>query len=398
MKYFIVITSILSLCWWSCQPTSSNEPQAQEGIEVPSIERSDFGNVDSQAVYVYAIYFPGALQATVTNYGAILTSLSVPDKEGNIEDITLGYDSLAGYLEATPYLGAIVGRYGNRIAKGTFSIDGETYTLAQNNFGNHLHGGIKGFDKVVWDVEEARASIDDAVITLSYTSPDGEEGYPGNLTIKVTYTFTPDEWKIDYAATTDQPTVVNLTQHAYFNLSGNTREDILAHELHLAASRYLPIDETFIPTGELRPVEGTPFDFTEAKKIGQEINADNEQITRGDGYDHCWVLDENYEEVADKEGPYMGALRKVGTLSHSSSGRNMEVYTTEPGVQFYSGNFLDGTIVGKHNTTYTKRMGLCLETQHFPDSPNQSDFPSVVLRPGETYQSQTAYKFGILGQ
>ncbi len=359
----------------SCMPT-----------EQSSLVKTSFGEIDDQPVALYTIGFANGLKAEVSTYGLILTSLLVPDKHGNMGDIVLGYDHLEGYLEASPYFGSIVGRYGNRIDSGRFSLNGKAYTLAQNNGPNHLHGGIKGFDKVIWEVTDTYKTSDSIGITFQYVSPDGEEGYPGTLTTKVTYTFTPSSWRIDYLATTDAfPTVVNLTQHAYFNLSGNPARDILDHELMLKASHFLPVDSTLIPTGELRPVHGTPFNFTQPKPIGKDIEVINQQMQYGGGYDHCWAFD----------GGITSEPRNVGTLYHPGSGRLMEILTTEPGVQFYTGNFLDGTITGKEDIVYKYRSAVCLETQHYPDSPNQPDFPSVVLNPGEKYQTTTQYNFKV---
>ncbi len=357
---------------------TSNQPVGNLSIE-------PFGEVDGQEVNLYIITFPDQLTAQVTNYGGIITSLQVPDQSGTLEDIVLGYDQLDGYLEETPYFGALIGRYGNRIARGTFELEGATYNLATNNDLNHLHGGDKGFDKVVWDVIDNKENGEEISLTLQYVSPDGEEGYPGTLTSTVTYIFSPDALDITYRAKTDKTTVVNLTQHTYFNLSGNAEEDILGHELQLDAPAFLPVDSTLIPTGELRPVKGTPFDFTEAKPIGQDIAQENQQLSFGLGYDHCWVLN----------GGITDSPRRIGSLYHPESGRKVEIHTTEPAIQFYSGNFLDGSITGKRNTVYENRYGLCLETQHYPDSPNQPDFPSVTLRPGEEYTSHTTYTFSV---
>lgn len=346
-----------------------------------AIVREDFGRLpDGTDVDAYTLTNAKGMRMKVITYGGIITHLEVPDKNGNVEDIVLGYDSLQGYLDETPYFGALIGRYGNRIAKGRFTLNGEEYTLATNNGENHLHGGLRGFDKVVWSVEDTFQNEDGVGLRLKYISPDGEEGYPGTLTTFVTYTFTEEGINIAYEATTDKPTVVNLTQHTYFNLSGETKEDILDHILTINADHFLPVDEGLIPTGELRPVEGTPFDFTSPKRVGEEINAQNQQLKLGLGYDHCWVL--------NGEG-----MKKAATLYHPGSGRYMEVLTEEPGIQFYSGNFLDGSITGKYDVVYEQRYGLCLETQHFPDSPNQEDFPSVVLNPGEKYTTQTTYNF-----
>jgi aldose 1-epimerase len=290
---------------------------------------------------------------------------------------------LAGYLKESPFFGAIVGRYGNRIANGKFKLDGKEYTLVQNNNGQHLHGGTVGFDKVFWDIQENNSSAGNG-LRLTYLSKDMEEGYPGNLNVTVDYTLTEEnELRIDYKATTDKATVVNLTQHSYFNLSGNGSRDILDHVLKLNADQYVPVTKVLIPTGQLAPVKGTPFDFNTPTPVGARINDRHEQLQIAGGYDHCWVL-------SDKSN-----LKDAGLLYDSVSGRTLQVLTTEPGIQFYSGNFLTGTITGKGGVVYKHRYGLCLETEHFPDSPNQSQFPSVVLKPGETYSTQTIYKFGV---
>jgi aldose 1-epimerase len=317
----------------------------------------------------------------VINYGGIITSLAMPDRHGKMEDIVLGYDSLEDYLTASPYFGALIGRYGNRIAKGKFSLDGKEYTLAVNNGANHLHGGIKGFDKVIWTAQQQHAD-EGVALRLTYLSKDMEEGYPGNLNVEVVYTLTDrNELKIDYKAATDKKTIVNLTQHTYFNLTAG-KQDILSHNLTINADRFLPVDKTLIPTGALKPVDNTPFDFRKPMMVGKRIGEKDEQLKFGNGYDHCWVLN------AAKDG-----MNNAATLYDSISGREMVVYTTEPGLQFYSGNFLDGSNKGKNNIVYNFRTGLCLETQHFPDSPNKPAFPTVVLNPGETYTSQTVYKF-----
>jgi aldose 1-epimerase len=280
----------------------------------------------------------------------------------------------------------LIGRYGNRIAKGKFTLDGKTYDLEKNNMGNHLHGGRAGFDKVVWKPSMTE-DMGLPILVLKYRSADGEEGYPGNLDVKVEYSLNQNnELKIDYTATTDKPTVINLTNHTYFNLTGNAKRDILDHVIKINASRYVPVDETLIPTGELQSVQETPFNFLEPQAIGARIDADHQQIQYGGGYDHCWVL--NRPRDSDD-------LMFAARVREPNSGRVLEVYTTEPGVQFYSGNFLDGSVTGIGGVVYEKRYGFCLETEHFPDSPNQESFPSVVLRPGETYHSQTVYKFGV---
>ncbi|MCD0462567.1 aldose epimerase family protein [Roseiconus lacunae] len=320
----------------------------------------------------------------VTNYGAIIMSIVVPDKDGKLADVALGYDDIRSYTNAVdkPYFGAVVGRYGNRIAKGKFTIDGEEYSLPINNPPNSLHGGIIGFDKVIWDiqVEESKNAV-----KLSYLAKDGEEGYPGNLSCSVTYTLTDEnEIKVEYFATTDKATPVNLTQHTYFNLAGEGEGDILDHQLMINANRFTPVDETLIPTGKTPAVQGTPFDFTTAKAIGRDINSDNEQLRFGGGYDHNWVLD---------KGGQTGELTLAARVVEPKSGRVMEVSTTEPGIQFYCGNFLDGRLIGKSGKEYVYRGGFCLETQHYPDSPNQPNFPSTILKPGDEYETTTIFKF-----
>ena len=387
MKKILLNALIITILATGCT-NMKKENKTEAGTEEiedtqSAIQKEDFGTLpDGTNVEAYTFTNNAGMKMKVITYGGIITEFEVPDTEGDVQDIVLGYDNLEGYLDETPYFGAIVGRYGNRIANGKFTLNGEEYTLATNNGPNHLHGGIKGFDKVVWTVEETFDNDNGSGIRLKYVSPDGEEGYPGTLTTLVTYTLTDDGLNIQYEATTDKATVVNLTQHSYFNLSGEADNDILDHVVSINADHFLPVDETLIPTGELRPVEGTPFDFTTPKRVGEEINADNRQIEYGKGYDHCWVL--------NGEG-----MRTVATVHHPESGRFMEVLSQEPGIQFYTGNFLDGSITGKDGIVYEQRHGLCLETQHFPDSPNQKDFPSVVLNPGETYSTQTTYRFSV---
>jgi aldose 1-epimerase len=349
------------------------------------IVKSDFGNLpDDRAVFQYTVTNRNGVEMKIINYGGIITSLKTPDKNGVLEDIVLGYNSLDEYLKESPYFGAIVGRYANRIAKGKFKLEGSEYTLAINNAPNTLHGGLIGFDKAIWNVEEVQ-SEEGTALQLSYTSKDMEEGFPGNLNVEVIYTLTDNnELKFAFKATTDKTTVVNLTQHTYFNLTGNTKRDILDHELIIYADAIVPVDNTLIPTGELMPVGGTPFDFTKTHVVGDRINAKHEQIELGGGYDHCFVLRENGSD-----------LKHAATLAEPVSGRKVEVYTTEPGMQLYSGNFLKGSIIGKGDVVYHKRFGMCLETEHFPDSPNQPKFPSVVLKPGETYITVTQYAFGV---
>jgi aldose 1-epimerase len=350
----------------------------------PAVSRAPFGRTpDGTAVESFTLRNAHGIEVRAITYGAVIVSLRVPDRAGRFDDIVLGHDDLAGYLRQPSYFGAVVGRYGNRIAKGRFTLDGKTYTLATNNGPNHLHGGVKGFDKVVLKGESASTS-DGASVTLRYTSPDGEEGYPGTLSARVTYTLTDrDELRFEYAATTDKPTVVNLTQHSYFNLTGG-KTDILGHQLTLDADRFTPVDATLIPLGPLAPVEGTPFDFRKPTAIGARIGQDDEQLRRGGGYDHNFVVNRTGEGLVH-------AARLVDPVS----GRTLDVQTTEPGVQFYSGNFLDGTVTGKGGVVYKKRWALCLETQHFPDSPNQPTFPSAVLRPGQEYRSKTVLTFGV---
>ncbi len=349
------------------------------------ITREAFGTTtDGKDVDAFTLTNAKGLELRAITYGATIISLRVPDRQGRLDDIVLGYPTLAGYLEKSPYFGAIVGRYGNRIAKGRFTLDGKTYALATNNGPNHLHGGIKGFDKVVWSVDSSHHDSS-ATLTFSYTSPAGEEGYPGTLHALVTYTLNDqNELRVDYSATTDAPTPVNLTQHSYFNLAGAGSGDILSHELMIAADRFTPVDSTLIPTGEIAPVAETPFDFRKPTAIGARIAQNDVQLTRGGGYDHNWVL--------NRKGP---DLALAARLTEPTTGRTLEVFTTEPGIQFYSGNFLDGTITGKDGRVYRHRSGLCLETQHFPDSPNHSNFPSTILRPGQEYRSTTVFRFGV---
>lgn len=370
-----------------CKENKKENQSEQETVNTESvknhIEKSAFGEMpDGQQVDKYTLTNDNGMEIDVITYGGIITRWTAPDKDGNYEDVVLGFNDLDSYFGDVPYFGALIGRYGNRIANGQFSLDGETYTLAKNNGPNHLHGGITGFDKKVWKAEP-ESTGDGAILVLTCTSADGEEGYPGKLDVKVTYTLTGDnELDIQYEAVTDKPTVVNLTQHTYFNLSGDFSNDILDHEVTLNASAYLPVDAGLIPTGELRPVEGTPFDFTQPKAVGKEIEADNQQIQRGGGYDHCWVLNETEDDFGFAASAY-----------HPETGRVLEVYTDEPGIQFYTGNFLNGALASKTGGTYGKRSGLCVETQHYPDSPNQEAFPTTRLNPGETYSSHTSFKF-----
>jgi aldose 1-epimerase len=359
--------------------TGSGPQPARRGVT-----RAPFGTLrNNTPVEIYTLTNASGTEMRVTNYGGIITSLKVSDRSGSFGDVVLGFDTLEGYLKDPPYFGALIGRYGNRIAKGQFTLDGRIYKLAVNNGPNHLHGGIRGFDKVLWNAMPTDGS-DGVSVTLTRTSPDGEEGYPGNLQVTVRYMLTDkNELMIDYRATTDRSTPINLTQHSYFNLAADGG-DILGHELMLNATRYTPVDDTLIPTGELATVQGTPFDFRKATAIGARIDAGHVQLKNGKGYDHNWVL--------DRTGT---GLERAAAVFEPKTGRTLEIATTEPGVQFYSGNFLDGTIIGKGRRVYQHRSGFCLETQHFPDSPNHSNFPTTVLQPGKTYASKTVFTFGV---
>lgn len=369
--------------------TSNANEQAMpdESQTGPSITTQPFGTTaDGEDVFLFTLRNENGLVAEITNYGGIVVSLVAPDREGRFEDIVLGYETLAEYEAENPYFGALIGRYGNRIGKGRFELNGEVYQLTTNDGPNHLHGGERGFDKVVWDAT-AEETGNGPSLLLSYTSEDGEEGYPGTLHAVVRYTLTQDDQlAIEYEATADQATPVNLTHHSYFNLSGNARRDILGHELAIYADEFTPVDETLIPTGEYRPVQDSPFDFRAAKPIGRDIGMEDEQLGFGLGYDHNWVVDRDAD----------GEWRHVATLYDPESGRTMEVHSSEPGLQFYSGNFLDGSLSGK-GVVYEHRYGLCLETQHFPDSPNQPGFPGTILNPGEVYATKTVYTFGTDG-
>jgi aldose 1-epimerase len=344
------------------------------------IRRADFGKTkDGAAVSVYTLTNKNGLTARITNYGGIVVSLMVPDRNGKLADVVLGFDSLDGYQNTGPFFGALIGRYGNRIGHARFTLDGRVYQLDKNNGENSLHGGARGFDKRVWTPRE----LPDGALELTYLSKDGEEGYPGNLRATVTYHLTDaNELRIDYEATTDKNTVVNLTNHSYFNLKGAGTGDILDHRLMLNADRFTPVDAGLIPTGELRAVAGSPFDFRTATAIGARIEANDEQLKIGMGYDHNWVLNRGSD-----------ALPLAARVQEPSTGRILEVRTTQPGVQFYTGNFLDGTIKGKGGKAYGRRSGLCLETQHFPDSPNQPAFPTTELKPGQKFQSTTVFGF-----
>ncbi len=347
-----------------------------------SIACKPFGTIDGQPVHLFVLTNTRGMKAAITNYGGIVVELWVPDRHGRLADVVLGYSTLQEYVKGSPYFGAIIGRYGNRIGNARFRLGGREYRLAANDHGNHLHGGIKGFDKVVWKAQPT-LTPEGPQLALTYLSKDGEEGYPGNLHATVTYRLTEENaLDIQYRATTDKPTPVNLTNHSYFNLRGQGQGDILGHRLVLCADRFTPVDQGLIPTGELRPVEGTPFDFRQPVAIGTRIDQPDEQLRFGRGYDHNFVLNKK-----------PGELGLAGRVEEPTTGRVMEVLTTEPGIQFYSGNFLDGTNVGKGGKVYRHRYGFCLETQHFPDSPNKPQFPSTILKPGQEYHSRTVYRF-----
>jgi aldose 1-epimerase len=350
----------------------------------PTATRSPFGTMpDGKAVHQFTLTNANGIELKAINYGGIITALRAPDRSGKFDDIVLGFETLDGYLKDHPFFGAIIGRYGNRIGKGQFTLDGKTYKLATNNGPNHLHGGNKGFDKQLWMAEPLRGANG---VRLTRVSPDGEEGYPGTLMTEVTYTLTDgNELIVDYRASTDKPTPVNLTQHSYFNLAGQASGDILGHQLMLNADRYTPVDDTLIPTGELAPVEGTPFDFRKPTAIGARIDADHPQLKAGKGYDHNWVL--------NRKG---SGQQLAARVVEPKSGRTLEITTEEPGIQFYAGNFLDGSLKGKGGAVYAHRTGFCLETQHYPDSPNQPGFPTTTLRPGRDYRTRTVFKFGVM--
>jgi aldose 1-epimerase len=363
-------------------PPEACVPAVRLGFEVM---RSAFGRLpDCRSVALFTLTNAHGIEVRAMTYGGIIVSLRVPDRAGRLDDVVLGHDDLAGYRTASPYFGALIGRYANRIAGGRLTLDGRTHQLTINDPPHHLHGGARGFDKVLWEADETPAA-DGASVTFRYTSPSGEEGYPGTLRVAVTYTLTDDDaLSFEYTATTDEPTVVNLTQHSYFNLAGAGRGDILGHELTIHADRFTPVDATLIPTGDLAPVAGTPFDFREPSAIGSRIDHDDEQLARGRGYDHNFVL--------RRRGP---GLVHAARLVEPANGRRLDVHTTEPGLQLYSGNKLDGRIRGKDGSVYPARSGLSLETQHFPDSPNHPGFPSAILRPGQEYRSTTVLEFGV---
>ena len=387
MRNFLFLF-VLIICSFNCKNESANKsakvdlPDPQEGLTISS---KVFGETPDGTAFLYTLANKNGMEVGISNYGGIVTSIKVPDKNGVIADVVLGFDSLSGYLSsANPYFGGIIGRYGNRIAKGQFSVDGNKYTLATNDNANHLHGGLKGFDKVIWQSKETSGG-DSKGIVLTYLSKDMEEGYPGNLQVTVYYLLNnQNELMIRYEANTDKPTVCNLTNHTYFNLAGEGNGDILGHEIRINADWMTPVDKGLIPTGGLMAVKGTPFDFRIFKPIGKEIGVDHPQIKYGNGYDHNFVIGESG-----------GKRINIASVIEPNSGRKMDVLSEEPGVQFYTGNFLDGTIAGKNGHKYGFRTGFCLETQHYPDSPNQDKFPSTLLMPRESYKTSTIYRFSV---
>ncbi len=377
IKSFISVIIFTTAVLIACNNDDTKQQTNKAGGGSEKVTKVSWGEADGNQVSLYTLTNKTGAQVKISNYGGIVTSWITPDKAGNKSSIVLGFDSLSGYLAKPPYFGAIIGRYGNRIGNATFKIDTATYKLAANNGKNHLHGGNKGYDKVIWDAVPAADGA--ASLMLSYLSKDGEEGYPGNLKIIVTYTLTDDnELLIDYTAETDKVTPVNLTNHSYFNLTGDVTNTILNHQLQVNSDRYTPVDAGLIPTGELKAVAGGPFDFLQPHKIGERIAA-----VEG-GYDHNFVLVRKTND-----------LELAATVSDSVSGRKLEVYTTEPGIQFYTGNFLDGTIKTSNGKAIQKHAALCLETQHFPDSPNKPAFPSAILKPGEKYHTVTKYKVSV---
>ncbi|MFB9109324.1 aldose epimerase family protein [Flavobacterium gyeonganense] len=378
----IGLTALSVQCKSDKKMESNTTQNAKDSV---TIVKSDYGTTPKgEKIESYKLKNQNGMEVDIITFGGIITDLKVPNKDGVSENVVTGFNSLEQYMKPNPFFGALIGRFGNRIAKGKFTLDGKEYTLAINNAPNALHGGPEGFFRAVWKAEEAKSG-EAAVLKLSYLSKDMEEGYPGNLKVIVTYTLTKNnELEVLYEASTDKKTVVNLTQHTYFNLSGDFSKTILDHELTLNADKIVPVDATLIPTGELQDIANTPFDFRKPKLIGKDIDAKDEQLIRGKGYDHCWVLN----------NPEKGKT-VIATAYHPASGRVLEVTTDEPGIQFYSGNFLDGTLPMRNGGTYAHRTGFCLETQHYPDSPNQKNFPTTVLNPGENYKTKTTFKFSV---
>ena len=353
------------------------------GMGQATVKEESFGKTATgQSIDLFTLTNAHGLEARIMNYGGIVVSLKVPDRNGHLDDIVLGFDSADGYATTSQYFGALIGRYGNRIGKGRFTLNGVEYKLAVNNGANHLHGGVNGFNKVIWHARPLNTTAGTA-LELTYLSKDGEEGYPGNLSVRVVYTLTnTNELKIEYSATSDKDTILNLTHHSYFNLAGQGQGDILKHELMINAARFTPVDAGSIPTGELRNVKGTPFDFTRTTAIGLRIDQNDEQLKFGHGYDHNWVLDGK-----------IGKLRQAAMVHEPTTGRVMEIWTTEPGIQLYSGNFLNGSKIGKDRKPYQLHYAFCLETQHYPDSPNKPQFPTTTLKKGARYRTTTIYRF-----
>ena len=379
MKSWFCLIAVIAVAGCSAPPPAAPPPTTPAG---PVVKREAFGSVAGRPIEQLTLTNKNGIEVRAITYGGIITSIKTPDRTGAMGDIVLGFDSLDGYLAGHPFFGAIVGRYGNRIAKGRFTIDKQEYKLATNNGPNHLHGGIKGFDKQVWGAEILPPMAGQSSVALSYTSADGEEGYPGQLLVEVTYTLNDkDQLIVDYLARSDKATHVNLTQHSYFNLAGEG--DILGHELTIDADQYTPVDSTLIPTGEIASVEGTPFDFRTSTPIGARIDAPHPQIKNGQGYDHNWVLRD------------IPGLKHAARVVEPKSGRTLDVTTAEPGMQFYAGNFLDGKLVGKGGRSYGRRSGFCLETQHYPDTPNQPKFPTTLIKPGQNYSTRTVFTFGV---
>lgn len=376
MRFNLIAFLTAAVLLTSCGPAKQAEVQSK-------LKRQPFGKTPGgEQIELFTLTNKSGMEATIANFGGVVVTLKTPDRNGKLDDVVLGFDSLDGYLATNPHFGALIGRYGNRIGKAKFTLDGKAYTLPKNDGENSLHGGPNGFDRVVWTPKDA-STPQESRLELTYLSKDGEAGFPGNLTAVVVYSLTDaNELKIDYSATTDKDTVVNLTNHSYFNLAGQGEGDILGHQVTIMADKFTPVDAGLIPTGELRNVEGTPFDFRNPTGIGARINAKDQQIKLGKGYDHNYVLNSGG-----------GALALAARVAEPNTGRVMEVLTTEPGLQFYSGNFLDGAFKGKGGKVYNQRYAFCMETQHFPDSPNKPAFPSTVLKPGVKYQTTTVYRF-----
>lgn len=380
MLFFMKTKQFICCGIASLMLAACNTAAVDDGFTKSGLDKSKFESVaDGKPTHLYVMTNSRGMEVCVTNYGGRIVSVMVPDKDGKLRDVVLGHDSIADYVNIDGNFGALIGRYGNRINQGRFKIGDIEYRLPQNNYGHCLHGGPKGFHHSVWDV----AAVNDSTLELTLASPDGEAGFPGNLDVKVVYSLMADNaLKISYTARTDKPTIVNLTNHSYFNLSGDASKDVLDQYVQINADAFTPIDSSFMTTGEIRPVEGTPFDFRTPKPVGQDLDADDEQLRNGLGYDHNMVLATGGDSTV-----------VAASIYSPVSGIKMEVYTTEPGLQFYTGNFLDGKVVGKKGVAYPRRSAICMETQHFPDSPNKPDFPSVTLLPGETYHSMCVYKF-----